>query len=112
MERKKDVILESFVLKGKGLDWLAVIYREEGSRLKAVMRGKLSGGRWQVVHWAGVCQKKLSREILNKFDGLSKSWGLSTLHIEYPGGIKEGMFIKGLREAKQESEAAIVVRKN
>jgi hypothetical protein len=112
MERQEDVILESFVLKGKGLDWLAVIYMEGGSRLKALMRGKLSGSQWQVVHLAGVSQRNLSMEILKKFEGLSRPWGVSTIHIEYPGGIREGMFIKGLREAKQEREAAMSVRKN
>jgi hypothetical protein len=59
------------------------------------------------VHLAGICQKNLSEEILKNFDRISKSRGLSTVHLAYPGGIKEGRFLKGLREAKSEREAAM-----
>ena len=112
MERKEDVILECFVLKGKGLDWLAVIYLEGGNRLKAILRIKLSEKVFQISPLTGQSQKKISEEIHTRFDQVSKTLDLSVVHFEYPGGLKEGDFIRDLREAKAERKRILEIQKN
>ncbi len=112
MNTKEDIILECFVLKGKGLDWLAVIYLEEGNRLKAFLRFKLTERLFQVTHLLGPSQQDLSEELHVRFNEVSKPWGLSPVHLEYPEGVKEKAFIQGLREAKQERRMTLEGQKN
>ncbi|MFH0787439.1 MAG: hypothetical protein V2B13_07460 [Pseudomonadota bacterium] len=112
MNNKEDIILECFVLKGKGMDWLAFIYLEEGTRLKAFLRFKLTEKLFQVTHLVGPSQKDLSEELHVRFNEVSKPWGLSTVHLEYPEGVKEKAFIQGLREAKLERRMTLEGQKN
>jgi hypothetical protein len=107
MNNKEDIILVSFILKGKGVDWLGVIYSEEGTRLKALLRSKLKERLFQVTHLVGPSQESLSEELLIRFNEASRPWGLSTIHLEYPNGVKEKAFIQGLREAKLERKMTL-----
>jgi hypothetical protein len=112
MNNKEDIILECFVLKGRGMDWLAVIYLEEGTRLKAFMRSKLTERLFQITYLVGPSQKYLSEELHIRFNETSKLLGLSTMHLEYPDGVKEKAFIQGLREAKLERKMTLEGQRN
>ena len=102
MERKKDLILECFVLKGKGLDWLAVIYLEETVTLKAFSRVRLDDRSFQIRFLSGTSQSDLSKILAEKFSEAAERCGLSSVHLEYPGGVNERAFIEDLREAQRE----------
>jgi hypothetical protein len=107
MNSREDMILECFVLKGKGMDWFGVIYLEEGIRLKAMLRLKLTERVFQVTHLVGPSQKSLSEELFIRFNEASRPWGLSPIHLEYPNGVKEKAFIQGLRKANLEMKMAL-----
>ncbi|MEW6185050.1 MAG: hypothetical protein AB1585_04835 [Thermodesulfobacteriota bacterium] len=106
MERKEDLILECFVLKGKGVDWLAVIYVEEKNKLKAFSRIKISNRTFQIHFFGGADQKELSNILCVRFQKAADHFDLSPIHLEYPGGISEQAFLQGLREAQREGRNA------
>jgi hypothetical protein len=68
MEKKGDMILECFVLKGHGVDLLAVIYLEKETTLKAFSRKKIADQSFQIRYWAGADQQKLSAELSTQFN--------------------------------------------
>lgn len=112
MEKKEDIILECFVLKGKGVDWLAVIYLEKETTLRAFSRKKIADKRYQIHFLSGPDQQRLSEELSAQFDETAKRCGLSAVHLDYPGGVNEQVFVLGLREAKMEGIMEQERRKN
>lgn len=100
MEKKEDIILECFVLKGKGVDWLAVIYLEKERTLRAFSRTKITDKSYRIQFLTGTDQQRLSEELSAQFDETARRCGLSAIHLDYPGGVKGQAFVRGLREAK------------
>jgi hypothetical protein len=109
---KEDVILECFVLKGRGVDWLAVIYLEKAKTLKAFSRKKITDRSFQIQFLSGSDQKKLSEELARLFQEGAGQGGPSPVHLEYPGGIREGVFIQGMREAERQRTLVLERAKN
>jgi hypothetical protein len=104
MPKKEDVILECFVIKGKGIDFLGVIYQENEVDLKALLRKCFSDNRIFLEFYTGENQQRLSDRLSETAHRLADRYGLCPVHLVYPGGIGESQFIKGLREAKRQME--------
>jgi hypothetical protein len=102
MERKEDQILECFMLKGKGVDWLAVVYLEQGLNLKAFFRTKISGQFFQIRFLSAADPQKLSEELSRQFFDAAERTGLNPVHVDFPGGVNAHAFIRRLREARQD----------
>jgi hypothetical protein len=101
---KEDIILECFVIKGPGIDCFSVIYLERGDLLKALVRNCVPNERAYLEFYSGENQHILSGKLLKAADQLAGLYGISPVHLVYPGGVKESLFIQGLREAKREKE--------
>jgi hypothetical protein len=112
MEKKEDVILECFVLKGEGVDWLAVIYLEKETTLMAFSRKKIMDRSFQIQFLTGTDQQRLSEELSTQFDEVARRCGLPAIHLDYPRGVKEEAFVQGLQKAKIEWNTEQERRKN
>lgn len=104
MELKGDTILECFIVKGKGVDYLGVIYQGKETGLMAITRQVLPGNQVFLEQYRDENQQKLSDRLLKTTDQLADRYGLHPVHWVYPGGIEESRFISGLREAQREKE--------
>lgn len=101
MKKKEDIILECFIVKGKELDFLGVIYEEKESGLRALSRQHFSGSQVFLEFLTDENQQSLSERLNKKAGRLADQYGLHPVHLVYPGGIEESRFIRGLREAKK-----------
>jgi hypothetical protein len=104
MEKKGDIILECFIVKGKGFDFLGVIYKGMERGLMAVTRQVLPGNQVFLENYRDENQQRLSDRLLKTAGQLADRYGLHPVHWVYPGGIEESRFISGLREAKRENQ--------
>ncbi|MBI4765725.1 MAG: hypothetical protein HY787_14160 [Deltaproteobacteria bacterium] len=104
MEKKGDTILECFIVKGKGFDFLGVIYKEKETGLMALTRQVFPGNQVLLEYYRDENQQRLSDRLLKTAGQLADRYGLHPVHWVYPGGIEERRFISGLREAKKEKE--------
>jgi hypothetical protein len=104
MEKKGDTILECFIVKGKGFDFLGVIYKGKETGLMATTRQLMPGHQVFLEQNRDENQQRLSDRLLKTAGQLADRYGLHPVHWVYPGGIEESLFISGLREAKREKE--------
>lgn len=104
MKKKEDIILECFIVKGKGFDFLGVIYEEKEKGLMALSRQVLSGNQVFLKYYLDKNQKSLSDRLNETAGRLADRYGLHPVHLVYPGGIGENRFVSGLREAKRHHE--------
>jgi hypothetical protein len=101
MKKKEDIILECFIVKGKELDYLGVIFEGKESGLRALSRQYFSGNQVFLEFLTDENQQSLSERLNKKASLLADRYGLHPVHLIYPGGIEESRFIRGLREAKK-----------
>lgn len=104
MERKEDIILECFVAKGAEVDFLGMVYLEKGEDLKGVIRLRFLNNRIFLKFLSGDDRKNLSDRLLKEADHLAETSRVPSVHLSYPEGIRESLFIRNLREARREWE--------
>ena len=112
MKKKEDIILECFIVKGKGLDFLGVIYEGKESGLRALSRQHFSGRQVFLEFFIDENQESLSERMNSKAGQLADRYGLHSVHLIYPGGIEESRFISGLREAQRQREVNVELLNN
>ncbi len=100
--KQEDVILECMVVKGPGLDFLGVVYQEQGKRLRGLSRRSFPNAPALLQYYPGTTRQELSARLLEEAYRLAQIYGLVPIHLIYPEGIEEGRFILDLRQARHE----------